>query len=150
MNRSEYNTYEKRICTISNVVSVPKGAYGITGGSLIGCFVPIFLYPNEILFGHFGPNSIDKLPKTFEFFHKSAPPIASYLYSEQLDNTSIWFVKKERYYAAIERMKICMSEMALISPSTIQSQTYTQSSEIIIDWSEGDMPTIFSEPFTQL
>ena len=145
MRSVEHESSQLLECETSNSIVVPHGRIAKTKGVLVGCMVPIILYQDAAIFGHFGPLRTAEASTQITLKSRQGQiPIKIIMYSIN-PTSSFWLSKKDEYDVWRKNMGESVAEATHGTLDKIEQRYYAMVSEVVIDWTEV-VPNIFSQP----
>lgn len=127
---------------------LPKGEIGRTADLLIGCMVPVLMYPTSAIVGHFGQLSYVKAQEHLESLlaekGSEGKPIAALMYHLEAEYD-------DAYTDSVRLMKDTVAKAAGLVPEQIPLRAYDIGSEIVVDWRAYDaQPIIYARSLVKL
>lgn len=126
--KEHHSRYEAKT---NSAVLLPKGELGKTADPLMGCMVPIILYPGTAILGHFGRVAVGRAQSDLEPLLSNLPkrqnPSAALMFHLDIDHD-------DEYKYRINLMREAVAETVGIRPEHIALRYYDDNSEIVVDW----------------
>lgn len=114
---------------------------------LVGCFVPIVVYPTAVTMGHFGPGRIIEAHDRLSVCCLGRKtPLQAAVYHLDLSSTNFWERRTEEYKDHLRQIKEVIADVTSISTENILEKAYPHYSKILIDWTAGNKPIIEIQP----
>ena len=129
-----------------NAVTLSRGESARTS-FLVGCLVPVILYPTTVVMGHFGPGRIiETHDQLLARCLGRKIPFQATVYHLDLSSSNFWERRVKEYEDHFRQMKEIIVDVTSISMENILEKAYPHYSKILIDWTAGGKPNIEIQP----
>lgn len=114
---------------------------------LVGCFVPVIRYNDEILIGHFGwKQTTEARVQLSKYTSAFVRPLNVNIYCIDTETSHVWWEHESYYGDYLDHMKEVVAKTTHTKKGDIMTRTYADNSVVVVDWSNREEnPKIFWE-----